>query len=66
MTAFECRPLSGTLHPDGEETLDVRFVDRNDLGTLAVGPWVERVLRDGLRRDTGAAFVPPTWTPSGN
>ena len=27
MTVFECRRLSGTLRPDGEETLDVKFFD---------------------------------------
>jgi 8-oxo-dGTP pyrophosphatase MutT (NUDIX family) len=62
-TTFECRRLSGTLRPDGEETLDVKFFERGELGSPAVAPWLAGVVSDAFERKTTAAFVPPTWHP---
>lgn len=63
MTVFECRPLSGTLQPDGEETLDVKFFEPGELASPEIAAWVPRVLRDALRKSQGALFAAPTWTP---
>jgi 8-oxo-dGTP pyrophosphatase MutT (NUDIX family) len=62
-TVFECRRISGTLRPDGEETLDVRYFDRGELDSPQIAPWVARLLRDAFERQPAAAFVPPTWRP---
>lgn len=62
-TTFECRRLSGTLRPDGEETLDVKFFERSDLSSPEIAPWVAKVVGDTLDRKPGAAFAPPTWHP---
>jgi 8-oxo-dGTP pyrophosphatase MutT (NUDIX family) len=63
MTVFECRRLSGTPRPDGDEVLDLRYFDRSELDSPEVAPWVLRVLRDAFARKPEAAFVPPTWKP---
>ncbi len=62
-TVFECRVLSGTLRPDGEESLDAQYFDRSALDSLNVAPWVLRIVREAFERRPGAAFVLPTWKP---
>jgi 8-oxo-dGTP pyrophosphatase MutT (NUDIX family) len=59
MTVFACRTIGGTPRPDGDETLEVRFVDRAGVAGLDVAAWVPVVLaavRDG---SAPAAFAPP-------
>lgn len=63
MTVFECGVLSGTLRPDGDETLAVRFFAVSELESEPLTPWLRSVLHDALERREAAAFCPPTWSP---
>lgn len=62
MIVFEGKEIGGTLQPDGEETLEVRYFDRSEIAALETQPWVPGVLEDGFARRQ-SAFAPPTWTP---
>lgn len=60
-TTFEARVVGGTLRPDGEETLETRYVSRDDLVTLPCKPHVPMML--AAARGATAFFQAPTWTP---
>jgi ADP-ribose pyrophosphatase YjhB (NUDIX family) len=62
-TVFAARPLRGTLAPDGEETLEVRYFARGELATLPMKPHVPPVLDVAFAAPSAAYFEPPTWTP---
>jgi 8-oxo-dGTP pyrophosphatase MutT (NUDIX family) len=59
MTVFACRTIGGTPRPDGDETLDVRFVARDAVAGLDVAPWVPIVLAAVGDGRAPAAFAPP-------
>ncbi len=63
MVVFEGRPIGGTLQPDGDETLEIRYFDRAEISTLDTPPWVPTVLEDAFRCRTETSFAPPTWRP---
>lgn len=63
MTVFACRVLGGTLRPDGDETLDVRYVARDEIAALKVAAWLPFVLPDVFARG-GGRFTPPAWRPA--
>jgi len=60
MLVFEGRPVGGELRPDGVETLEVRYFDRDEVRTLATPGWLAEVL-DGVLG--GTPFRPASWTP---
>ncbi len=65
MTVFECLPVEGRMHPDGNETLEVRYFSEADLATIDLAAWARIVLPDIYRAKEGAqaAFQPSTWRP---
>lgn len=63
MIVFEGRKTGGTLRPDGDETLELRYFDRAEIDALDTQPWVRSVLDDAWRRRDVASFAPPTWRP---
>ena len=63
VAAYRCRVLSGTATPDGEETLEARWVTADELDGLDLAPWARTVLPK-LMRGGGSAWLPPvTWRP---
>lgn len=64
MTVFEGRPIAGTLRPDGDETLDVRYFAASELSTVALQDWVPAVLEAVWDRRDRAHFAPARWRPS--
>ena len=62
-TVFAARVLSGTLKPDGEETLEARYWSREEINALTCKPFVRSFLDAAFAGDTSAHFNPPTWTP---
>ncbi|HYC55608.1 MAG TPA: NUDIX domain-containing protein [Candidatus Binatia bacterium] len=63
IAAYRCRVLSGTPKPDGEETLEVRFVTAQELAALDLAPWARTVL-PRLMPNSGTPWLPaPTWSP---
>ena len=63
MTVFEGRRLGGSIRPDGDETVDVRYFTRSGAATLDAQPWVALVLERAFADRTGLFFEPPTWRP---
>lgn len=63
MIVFEGKALSGTPRPDGVETLEVRYVAREELRQLPSPGWLEEILDDVYARGRPASFRPPSWSP---
>jgi len=59
---FEGRLVRGTPRPDGEEILEVRWVNPSDLGALRLSPWLKEAVAD-LVGGGPAGFRRPTWAP---
>jgi len=63
MAVFECRILAGTPAADGEEVLELRFVDVDEIGTLALSRWARELLPT-LVAHRGRTWIPPiVWRP---
>ena len=62
-TVFEATIVGGTMRPDGEETLEVRYFEPDQLRDLPRRPHVDLFVDAALRRSAEAAFQPPTWKP---
>ncbi len=60
-TTFEARVLGGTLRPDGEETLEARYANRDEIATLSCKAHVPMLL--AAASEATAFFQRPTWTP---
>lgn len=63
MIVFEGRAIGGTLQPDGDETLEVRYFARSELPDLDKQPWVQAVLDDAYTMREQTSFASATWTP---
>lgn len=63
-TAFAGRPIGGTLRPDGEETLEVRYFERAEILALHCKPHVRMFIDAGYSPARTAHFQRPTWQPS--
>jgi 8-oxo-dGTP pyrophosphatase MutT (NUDIX family) len=59
MIVFEARTIGGTLRPDGDETLDVRWVAADELSELHLQPWAPQVLHNAWADRDSARFDPP-------
>lgn len=62
-TVFEGRIVGGAMHPDGEETLEVRYFDSAQLSEAKRRAHVDLFVDAALKRSAGAAFQPATWKP---
>jgi len=62
-TVFEGRVIGGTLRPDGEETLEARYVARADIASLPCKPHLQMFIDAAFATDRDAHFQPPTWRP---
>jgi ADP-ribose pyrophosphatase YjhB (NUDIX family) len=64
-TVFGARVLGGALRPDGDETLETRYVDRAELRALPRKPHLDMFMQAAWDPQTRATFQPARWTPSG-
>lgn len=62
-TVFAARPIGGTLRPDGEETLDVRWFSRDDVRQVRCKPHVALFLDAAWSADRRGHFQKATWRP---
>jgi 8-oxo-dGTP pyrophosphatase MutT (NUDIX family) len=62
-TVFAGERIGGTLKPDGDETLEVRFVARSDVAALRCKPHVGLFLDAGYAAGANAKFQAPLWKP---
>lgn len=51
MAVYECRMLAGELRPDGEETLEARWIAPDELPDLTLPEWAKVVLAETLPAD---------------
>jgi 8-oxo-dGTP pyrophosphatase MutT (NUDIX family) len=62
-TIFRGRVIGGTLRPDGEEILELRYFSRTDLRAVPYSRWMNLAI-DALFSDRGSAdFQRSTWKP---
>jgi 8-oxo-dGTP pyrophosphatase MutT (NUDIX family) len=62
-TIFRGSVIGGTPRPDAEETLELRYFSRADLGAVRYSRWMNLAL-DVLFSERGPAdFQRPTWKP---
>jgi ADP-ribose pyrophosphatase YjhB (NUDIX family) len=62
-TVFAARPVGGTLRPDGEETLDVRWFSRDEVCQVRCKPHVALFLDAAWAAHRSGHFQPATWRP---
>lgn len=63
-TVFEATVIDGTLQPDGDETLEVRYVGRDALRHLHRRPHVDMFVDAARAQSSAALFQPAAWKPS--
>ena len=62
--AFEARRIAGQMRPDGCETLDLRFFNRDEFNSANVNPASRVIAALAFLRTDQPYFVPATWSPS--
>ncbi len=62
-TIFACRIVGGTLAPDQEEVVELRYVSAVEADQLPLPSWVRLVLADLWRNSEESCFQAPTWRP---
>ena len=63
-TIFRGSIAGGTMHPDGEETLDLRYFTRNELERVPHDRWLDTAMPVLFSRDGPPHFVPSSWKPA--
>ena len=58
MTVFDCSVVGGNLRPDTDETIEARFIARDEFEHLQASPWTREVLPLIYARPTRALFAP--------
>jgi ADP-ribose pyrophosphatase YjhB (NUDIX family) len=64
-TVFGAQRIGGTLKPDGEETLEVKYFSRAEVHSVQCKPHVLQVLEAAYAHQQKAHFQPSTWKPPG-
>ena len=62
-TVFGARPLRGVLTPDGEETLEARYFQREATREVRCKPHVQFFLDAAYDQGLGTHFQKATWEP---
>ena len=62
-TIFRGRAVRGTLRPDGDEILDVRYLTREELARIPHSRWMDRCMDVLFSRGAPPHFVAPSWKP---
>lgn len=62
-TLFGAQAIRGELRADGDETLEVRYVDRDEISHLRRKPHVDLFLDAAFAQSWAARFQPAVWRP---
>jgi 8-oxo-dGTP pyrophosphatase MutT (NUDIX family) len=62
-TIFRGRSVAGTLRPDGEETLDVRYFSRDEISRVEHSKWLDKAIPTIFSPNAPPHFVKPEWRP---
>src|SRR2546421_649871 len=63
-TIFRGRITGGTLRPDGDEILDVRYFTREEVARTPHSRWMDSAMNALFATDGPAQFLKPTWSHS--
>lgn len=64
-TVFAAQAIRGTLRPDGEETIEARYFEREATRKVRCKPHVKFFLDAAYNLNHAAHFQQPTWEPPG-
>ena len=64
-TVFGARRVSGTMKPDGEETLEAKYFYRSETNEIPCKPHVRLFLDAACSSNREAHFQRATWQPTG-
>jgi 8-oxo-dGTP pyrophosphatase MutT (NUDIX family) len=59
IAAFACDVAAGTLRTQSEETVEARYLSRDEARAVNLTPWLRSIL--DFLYDKGPAFHPPQW-----
>ncbi len=62
-TIFRGRVVGGTMRPDGDETLDLRYFSREELDRTPHAKWLDAAMPVLFSRDAAPHFVASNWRP---
>jgi 8-oxo-dGTP pyrophosphatase MutT (NUDIX family) len=62
-TIFRGKVTGGTLRPDGDEILDVRYFTREEFAAVPHSKWLDTATPALFAPNSPAHFQRPTWTP---
>jgi 8-oxo-dGTP pyrophosphatase MutT (NUDIX family) len=62
-TIFRGKATGGTLRPDGEEILDLRYFTREEFAVTPHSKWMDTAMPALFARDSPPHFRRPSWTP---
>lgn len=60
---FEARIIGGTMKPDGEEAVALRYVSREEAADLPMAIWNRDLVARAFERSDRPYFAPATWSP---
>ncbi len=63
MAAFECRVRSGALRLDGDESLELRYVARDEIDALDLAPWARIVVPAAFAHRGRSVASASAWLP---
>jgi 8-oxo-dGTP pyrophosphatase MutT (NUDIX family) len=62
-TIFRGKVTGGTLRPDGDEILDIRYFTRDEFVATPHSKWMDTVAPMLFVKDSTPHFLPPSWRP---
>jgi ADP-ribose pyrophosphatase YjhB (NUDIX family) len=62
-TIFAARVVAGSLRPDGVETLETRYVAREEIASMPCKPHMRLFVEAAYGDPSIAHFQPPSWRP---
>ena len=62
-TIFRGRIVGGSIRPDGEETLDVRYFTREEIDKIAHAQWLDTAMPALFSPTRQPHFVEASWSP---
>ncbi len=63
-TIFRGQIVSGSIHPDGEEILDVRYFTQDELNSVPHSKWLDTAMGVLFSENGEAHFVKTSWKPT--
>jgi 8-oxo-dGTP pyrophosphatase MutT (NUDIX family) len=62
-TIFRGRITGGTMRPDGQEVLELRYFTREELGQVPRAKWLDTAMPALFAKNGAAHFVESSWRP---